>query len=59
MELDHQRLRNQAMVEGLSDLGTEDTPQHNPYKDASQNGETFPNLEDELELTFKWGQYYS
>ena len=32
----------------------EDIPQYDPYEDESQNGETFPSLEEKSEVTSKW-----
>ena len=43
MESLHQRLGPQAVEEDLADMGTEHTPQYDPYKDGSQNEVAFAN----------------
>ena len=53
MESVDQRLGPQATVEDLLDLVTEEMPQHDPDEDASQNEQTFPKLEDDLDKTLK------
>ena len=51
----HQRLDPHAEVRDLVKLGVEDTPQYNPYENELQNGETFPILDEEPEVTPKGG----
>ena len=58
MELLHQRLGPHAMLGDLVELGAEDTPQYDPYADDSQNAETFHMLDEEPEVTPKWGDQY-
>ena len=45
-------------LSNLVDLGVEETPQYDPYEDKLQNAETFPMLDEEQEVTPKWGDQY-
>ena len=47
MQLLHQRLGPHTIVGDLADLGKEDMPQYDPYKDESQNVETLTILDEE------------
>ena len=58
MESFHQRLSPHAMVSDIKELGVEDTPQYDPYEDELQNTETFPILDEEPEITSRWGDQY-
>ena len=58
MELLYQRLGPHAMMGDLVELGAEDTLQFDPYEDESQNAKTFPILDEEPEVTLKWGGQY-
>ena len=43
------------MVRDLVELGVENTLQYDPYEDELKNGETFPILDKEPEITPRWG----
>ena len=51
----HQRLDPQAIVDDLAELGNEDMPQNDPYKDDSWIVETFHIIDNEPELTPEGG----
>ena len=55
MESLHQRLGNQAEEDDMADLSADGMTQYNPYEDESQNVDTFPMLDEEPEVTYKWG----
>ena len=46
---------SQATVNDLAYLGKEDMPKNDPYKDESQNVDTFPISDEEPEVTVEWG----
>ena len=58
MESLHQTMDPHTSLRDLANLGVEETPQYNPYKDESQNAETFPMLDEEPEGTPEWGDQY-
>ena len=58
MESLHQALGPCTRLSDLVDLGVEETPQYDPYEDKSQNAETFPMLDEEPEITPKWGDQF-
>ena len=45
-------------VRDLVELGVEDTPQYDPYKNKLHNVKTFPNSDKEPEVTAEWGDQY-
>ena len=51
MESLHQRLGPHAMVRDLVELGVEDRPWYDPYKDELQNADMSPILNEEPEAT--------
>ena len=42
-------------MDNVADLGIENMPQYDPYEDGSQNGETFPTLDEDPEATHDCG----
>ena len=58
MELLHLKLGPCDRVGDLKELGAEDKQQYDPYEVESQSAETFPILDEEPEITLKWGNQY-
>ena len=54
----HERLGFCVLPRELENLGLEDTPQYDPYKDEAQNEQTLPQLVEELEPTPEVGDLY-
>ena len=57
IELLLQRL-GPAMVSDLSKLCVENPPKYDQYEDKPQNNDTFPMLDEEPEVSPRWGDQY-
>ena len=58
MESLHQVLGPGARLSDLVDLGVEETLQYDPYENELKYVETFPMLDEEPDITPKWGDQY-
>ena len=54
----YERLESHVLPKELEDVGLENTPQYDPYEDETQNEQSFPQLEEELEPMPDVGDYY-
>ena len=54
----YERLVSQVLSRKLKDIGLENTPQHDPYVDETQNKMTFPQLAEKLEPMLQVGGHY-
>ena len=58
MDRIYERLGSWVLPTELEDIGLENTPQYDPYEDETQNKQTFPQLEEELETMPEVGDHY-
>ena len=54
----YEKLGLQVLPREFDDIGLENTPHNDLYEDETQNKQTFPQLEEELEPTPDVGDHY-